>query len=204
MSQRNKILLTLSVAAIVLTTIIAVIIWKVQTAYPNRYTVDTIPHTEVIMILGASLKPDNTPSAALEDRLKVGIELYKKQNAPLILVTGDDGKNHTDEVSIMKKYLIDNGIPTSTIAVDGQGYRTYESCKHAGTKFDFHYITVVTQAFHMPRALYLCNHLGVQAYGVTSDLQPYKDAWYDKIRDLLASFKAWWDINVMVPNPPVK
>ena len=167
------------------------------------YTVEQVPPAPVIMILGASLKSDGTPSDALEDRLIRGKELFVQQKAPKILVTGDDGENHSDEVSVMKQYLVDQGIPDAAIQTDEHGYRTYESCKRAKEEFGYDQAILVTQRFHLLRALYICNSLGVHSNGVTSDLRDYKSITQLTIRDWLASFKAWFDINIWRPKPPV-
>ncbi|MBU2566974.1 YdcF family protein [Patescibacteria group bacterium] len=174
------------------------------TQLDNLFTEQEVPQAPVIIILGASLKTDGTPSDALEDRLIRGAELFIDQKAPKILVTGDDGQNHSDEVSVMKQYLIDKGIPEAAIQVDGHGYRTYESCKRAKQEFGYNQAILVTQKFHLVRALYLCNSLGVESNGVTSDLRHYKSITQLTIRDWLASFKAWIDLNIWKPVPPVK
>ncbi len=176
----------------------------VRLSYRDRiYSQTDVPSEPIIMVLGASLKPDGQPSDALLDRLKVGSELYNQHKGSSILVTGDDGKFYTDEVSVMKNYLVQAGIPDSSIKVDGHGYRTYESCSRAKKEFSITQAIIVTQNFHLPRALYLCNKLGVQSVGVSADLHSYRDIIRMTLRDWLASFKAWIDVNVWKPKPPV-
>lgn len=163
-----------------------------------------LPHAEAIIILGASVKADKTPSDALRDRLLTGIELYKKGYGSRVLVTGDRGDYHgSNEVEVMEKFLLEHGVPSRDIVVDGQGYRTYESCKRAKTEKGIQDAIVVTQRFHMARALYLCNALGVSSIGVTADRTSYVRIVYFWGRDLLSSVKAWWDINVVPPESPV-
>lgn len=147
------------------------------------------------IILGASIKPDGTPSDALRDRLTVGEALYREGKAEKLLVTGDDGGFHSDEVDSMKAYLLNHGVPEDAIVVDRKGYRTYESCKRAHDEFKIENAIVVTQRFHMGRALYLCDALGVQPQGVTADLEPYIKIKFFWARDLAASVLAFWDIN---------
>lgn len=156
---------------------------------------DTAELAPVAIVLGASVKDDGTPSDALHDRLAVAEDLYRKQKAKKILVTGDDGGFRQDEVTAMKKFLTDRGVPEDAILVDGHGYRTYESCRRAKSEFQIEKAFVVTQRFHMARALYLCDALGVESTGITSDLQTYQRGWYFWIRDLAASLKAFWEIN---------
>ena len=162
-----------------------------------------IPQSQAIMILGASIKSNGQPSDALRDRLDTGISLFENGKAPLILLTGDDGRNRADEITVMKNYVLNAGVPESAIFADGQGYRTYESCARANKAFNIKQAIIVTQKFHLPRALYLCQRLGVDSVGISADLHTYKDIRWFTVRDWLASFKAWLDINVKTPKPPV-
>ncbi len=158
-------------------------------------------HASAAIVLGASVNRDGTPSDALRDRLNEGVALYDAKAVDRIFVTGDDGDYHADEIDVMKSFLIQRGIPADKLAIDGKGFRTYESCKHAA-EAGIKTAIVVTQRFHMGRALYLCNRMGVDATGVTSDLSSYDKNWLFWARDLLASVEAWWDVNVMAPKPP--
>lgn len=182
--------------------IIGIIIF-VQGAYAARiYTnVDDAPTSTVAIVLGAGIHPNGTPSDALQDRLDRAIQLYDAHRVQSIFVTGDDGAYHVDEIRVMTNYLVQHDIPTSTMRIDGEGYRTYESCKHAAEQGVTDAI-VVTQRFHIGRALYLCNRLGVDSIGVTSDLQTYRDVELFWVRDLVSSVKAWIDINLYAPAAP--
>jgi len=166
-------------------------------------TPDKNTHADTAMVLGASILQNGTPSDALRDRLTVGVSLYKNGNVKRVLLTGDDGSYHADEIDVMKRFVLEQGVPESDILTDGHGFRTYESCKRAADIFHLRDILIVTQRFHMSRALYLCDHLGLQARGVTSDLQSYQKIASFWIRDLAASVEAWWDINIWPPKPPV-
>lgn len=161
--------------------------------YPT--TRDLSETAPVALVLGASVKEDGTPSDALRDRLLIGEELYREQKVEKVLVTGDDGGFRQDEISHMKAFLIEQGVREEDILVDGQGYRTYESCRRAKQELHLEKLIVVTQRFHMARALYLCNALGLEAVGVTSDLQSYQKGTYFWARDLLSSVKAFWEIH---------
>lgn len=167
------------------------------------YNSESVPTADAIIVLGASLKPNGDPSDALMDRLLVGAELFQLDKAPIIIVTGDDGQNRTNEVSAMRQKLIELGIPDNAIMVDNHGYRTYESCKRADQVFNIDNAILVTQKFHLVRALYICNNLDVNSVGVTSDLQSYQKINQFIIRDWLASFKAWIDINIWEPKSPI-
>jgi vancomycin permeability regulator SanA len=166
-------------------------------------SVNWISPAPVAMILGASVKLDGTPSDALRDRVTVGIQLYKEAKVRALLMTGDDGEFHANEVATMKRLAMEAGVPESAILVDEHGYRTYESCKRAVEVFGVKQGIIVTQRFHLPRALYLCAHLGMSAVGVSADLQSYERIVFFTARDFASSLKAWWDINIMKPASPV-
>lgn len=162
------------------------------------------PHP-VAMVLGASIKEDGTASDALYDRVSVGIDLYKLGKVEKILLTGDDGRFRSNEIAVMKQMALDQGVPESAILTDGQGYRTYESCKRAVTVFQITDAVVITQEFHLRRALYLCSHLGMtQLEGLTADRHRYANIVYFTVRDTFASVKAWIDIHLIPPTSPVK
>ncbi len=192
--------ISLTLAAIFVTGVIS----DVQFRYVKQmYEVGDAPQKPVAIILGASVKKDGTPSDALRDRVLTGIDLYRTDKVQTLFMTGDDGARHIDEVSVMANLAKEAGIPPEDIKMDGHGYRTYESCKRAAQEYDIQEAIVVTQRFHLARALYLCNGFGMDAVGVTADRQNYvKYAWF-WTRDLLSSFKAFWDLHVWAPAPPV-
>lgn len=158
----------------------------------------------IAIVLGASINKDGTPSDALMDRLKTGADLYRYGLVQSILVTGDDGKFHSDEVSVMKKTMITLGVPEKLVYTDPHGYRTYESCKRAIQVYHVSNAIIVTQRFHLPRALFLCNELGLESTGVSADLQKYQKANYFAFREFFASIKAFIDIFILNPASPVK
>lgn len=206
MNKPLKIILfsVLDIFVIIPAIVFTVFVIIVQTQYSDHiFMPQTVEPAEVIMVLGARIEEPGVPSKELQDRLDRGIELYNLEVAPKVLVTGDDGQNNSDEISTMQQYLIDHGVPEENVMADPHGYRTYESCKRAKEVFDIEDMILVTQQFHINRALYLCNELGIEADGVTSDIQEYNDHWYNIGRDLLASVKAYIDINFLPPTPPV-
>lgn len=181
------------------------VIMTVQTDQLARIAAEpsSVEPADTAIVLGASVLRDGSPSDALRDRLLVGEQLFREKKVKDILITGDDGKYRVDEISVMRRFLEQRGVPAESIRQDGQGYRTYESCKRAATVFGVKKAIVVTQRFHLGRALYLCNRLGIEADGVDADLQPYQRIAFFWLRDLASSAKAWWDVNVRAPEPPV-
>ncbi len=155
------------------------------------------------LVLGASVKQDGTASDALRDRVLTGVDVYKQGKASQLLMTGDDGAFHVNEVATMKRIAIEQGVPESAILVDGHGYRTYESCKRAVQVLHMQRAIIVTQRFHLSRALYLCSAFGMDTQGIAADRQTYRRILLFTVRDLLATFKAWWDIHIFSPTPPV-
>ncbi len=187
---------------------ITVVIAYVQLSYVSRIVdprrEETLTHAQAVLVLGASIKADKTPSDALRDRLDTGIAIYRKGLADKILLTGDDGSFHAAEIAVMQEYVRNRDIPDKDILIDGKGYRTYESCKNAKNTFHLSNIIIVTQRFHIGRALYLCNKLGVDSVGVASDPTTYQKGVQFWMRDLLASAKAWFDIAIWAPESPVE
>jgi vancomycin permeability regulator SanA len=194
-------LVLLALAAILVVGLIA----YVQTADLGliRASEQDVATTTVAMVLGASIHPDGTPSDALADRVKTAVELYRLHKVSKLLLTGDDGAFHGDEVDAMKALALSEGVSSSDLLIDGHGYRTYESCKRAYNTIGVTSTVIVTQRFHLPRALYLCRHFGLEVQGLAADRQPYREFWLFTLRDFVASAKAWWDVNVMAPKSPV-
>ena len=168
------------------------------------YQVEEIEPAPIAIVLGASVRKDGTPSDALYDRVITGVELYHADKVDRLIVTGDDGRFHVDEVAVMKQLAIDEGVPAEDVQIDDHGYRTYESCKRAVEVFDVREAVVVTQRFHLARALYLCDAFDMEVQGLVADRTKYQDIAQFWVRDSLASVKAWWDIHVFEPAPPVE
>lgn len=123
---------------------------------------------DCIMVLGCGLRADNTPTLMLADRLDRGIELYQAGIAPKLLMSGDHGRIHYDEVNQMKQYAIDRGVPSADIFMDHAGFSTYESMYRAKEIFQVSKMVVVTQQYHLYRAVYNGGRMGIDTYGVAS------------------------------------
>lgn len=197
----KKIAIVFALIAVSATTMVLDVQFRYSSKIADSASVAT--PAPIAIVLGASVQLSGEPSDALRDRLLVAVDLYRRGAVERILVSGDDGQFHIDEISVMRKVLEENGIPPDQILEDGHGYRTYESCKRAVQTFDIRRAIVVTQRFHIGRALYLCNRLGMDATGVASDLMTYQRIIFFTARDLAASIAAWWDINVRAPKAPV-
>ncbi len=144
---------------------------------------------DCILILGAGVWSDNRPSPMLADRLEEGARLYREGIAPKILVSGDHGQNNYDEVNVMKKYLMDAGIPSEDIFMDHAGFSTYESMYRAKKIFGVHKMIVVTQEYHIYRALFISKSLGIDSLGSASDPRAYAGAFMRNVREWIARDK---------------
>lgn len=143
---------------------------------------------DCILVLGAGVWGDR-PSPMLEDRLLEGIKLYKNNVSPKIMMTGDHGTKEYDEVNVMKAFAIEKGVPSGDIFMDHAGFSTYESIYRARDVFAVKKIIIVTQEYHLYRALYIANELGIEAYGVPADPRQYVGALYRELREILARNK---------------
>ncbi len=152
----------------------------------NDYT--KLSDIDCIIILGAGVWGDK-PSPILEDRLLEGIKLYQNNVSDKIIMSGDHGRESYDEVNIMKNYAIEKGIPSENIFMDHAGFSTYESIYRARDIFKAKKIVIVTQKYHLYRALYAANCLGLEAYGVGADPRQYSGATFRELREILARDK---------------
>ena len=143
---------------------------------------------DCIIILGAGVW-GNKPSSMLEDRLLEGIKLYQANVSDKIIMSGDHGKEEYDEVNVMKDFAIEKGIPSENIFMDHAGFSTYESIYRARDIFKANKVVIVTQEYHLYRALYIANQLGMEAYGVGADPRKYVGATYRELREILARDK---------------
>ncbi|NLM47304.1 MAG: DUF218 domain-containing protein [Epulopiscium sp.] len=149
---------------------------------------------DCILVLGAGVKNER-PSHMLEDRLKQGIKLYELGASDRLLMSGDHGRKEYDEVNVMKKFAIDAGVPSEHIFMDHAGFSTYESLYRARDIFEAKKVIIVTQEYHLYRALYISDKLGLEACGVSSDLRPYYGQKYREFREYFARAKDFiWTI----------
>lgn len=178
-------------AACVLGFVVFSNLWMVQKGKAGITSDETKKEMEAdcILILGAGVWSGNRPSPMLADRLEEGIRLYREGIAEKILVSGDHGRVDYDEVNVMKKYLMDAGIPSQDIFMDHAGFSTYESMYRARDVFQVKKLIVVTQEYHMYRALYICERLGLEALGSPADPRLYAGAFMRNARELIARDK---------------
>ena len=155
---------------------------------------------DCILVLGCGVRDDGTPSDMLRDRLLRGIELYELGAAPKLLMSGDHGRTTYDEVNIMKGFAVDAGMASSSVFMDHAGFSTYESMSRAQDIFQADKIIIVTQGYHLYRAIYIARALGIEAYGVASDLNTYAGQTYRDAREVLARVKDF-GTSIFKPEP---
>jgi len=162
-----------------------------------------MPTTQVALVLGASLSPDGSPTSMLYERVAIAAELYKKGVVMKLLMSGSNSSFNHDQPAVMKALAIRLGVQEEAIVLDLSGRRTYDSCYRARHTYGVERAVVITQMFHLDRALYLCKALGIEPVGVAADRQPHDGSTYPLcwLRDTLALVKAWLDVNVFRPVP---
>jgi vancomycin permeability regulator SanA len=144
---------------------------------------------DCIMVLGASVKNGDTPSSMLSDRLNRGIELYRMGVSDKLLMSGDRTDEYYDEVRVMTAYAVDAGVPEGNVVQDPEGYSTYESMYRAVKVYGVRKMVIVTQRYHLYRALYIARELGIEAYGVAAEDIRYSGQTKRDVREVLARCK---------------
>lgn len=190
--------------ALAIFAILVLVLPRIMTALLSLgqvYALKDAPRERVAIIFGAGLRRDGTPTAVLRDRVETGVELYKAGKVEKLLMSGDNSTIYYNEPEAMRKYAVSLGIPDGDIVLDYAGRRTYDSCFRAKAIFRVDQALLVTQKFHLPRALFLCNALGVEASGVEANNLNYRKTsliiW--NIREQVATLAAF--IDLYVDNP---
>jgi SanA protein len=171
--------------------------------YTLANAVETLPREQVAIVYGARVYPSGRLSAMLRDRVDTAIALYEAGKVDKLIVSGDNQFADYDEPGAMMAYAIEQGVPAADVQPDYGGRRTYDTCYRAKTIFGVESALLVTQAFHLPRALFLCNSLGLESYGVIADRRSYDPrsvAWSES-RELPALLIALVDVIRKAPPP---
>lgn len=160
----------------------------------------SLEDVDCVLVLGCKVHGDGTPSAMLHDRLQVGVGLYLEGAAPKLIMSGDHGRDSYDEVETMKLFAMEQGAKSSDVFMDHAGFSTYESMYRARDVFQAKKIIIVTQGYHLYRAVYIARRLGLDAYGVASDLRGYSGQGGRDFREVLARVKDFFTC-VFRPEP---
>ena len=167
------------------------------------YTTESVPPAPVAIVFGAGLWRDGTPTTVLRDRIATAAELYFSGKVQKILMSGDNSYIDYNEPGAMREYALSLGVPEEAIVLDYAGRRTYDTCYRAKAIFGVQQAILVTQGFHLPRALYTCKSLGVKVVGVPSDRQDYRTSSliYWNLRELPATLTALLQVHLTHPQP---
>ncbi len=172
-------------------------------AWPRTYPIDSVQTKPAAIVFGAGLWGDGSPSPVLRDRVATAAKLYFDGKVGKLLMSGDNSYINYNEPGAMHEYAIGLGVPEEDIVLDYAGRRTYDTCYRAKAIFGLEEAILVTQSFHLPRALYTCNQLGIQAVGVRAEQLAYRlRAWtYWQAREIPATLVALWEVHISHPQP---
>lgn len=208
--DRRKLKRWLKIAAIIIFAVIALTIIFVliidyqveKTGRTHVLSIDALNKDyDCVIVPGAAVYNNSVPSPMLQDRLDVAAEIYQKGLVPKILVSGDNGTVEYNEVLVMKNYLLDLGIPAEDIVMDYAGFDTYQTIYRARDIFMVKKAVIVTQDFHLYRALYIGEKLSVELDGVDSALRDYHNSSWNRSREYLARVKAFLECVILKPEP---
>ncbi len=172
-------------------------------ARSRTYSPAEVPPQSVAIVFGAGLWRDGTATPVLYDRVLRASELFFSGKVEKLLMSGDNRFVEYNEPAVMREVALSLGVPDEAIVLDYAGRRTYDTCYRAKAIFGLTEAILVTQQFHLPRAIYLCNHLGVDGVGVEADGRVYRKSsvliW--NVREFLATVNALWEVHISHPVP---
>ena len=196
-------LVILSLGLLGICTVLGINLWVTGTVRDRILTEQQaaqLQDVDCILVLGCQVRSDGTPSHMLEDRLRRGVALYDAGAAPKLLMSGDHGTKYYNEVDAMKRYALETGVPSADVFMDHAGFSTYESMSRAIRVFEADKIIIVTQEYHLYRAMYVAKALGIDAYGVAADYRTYSGQLSRDIREILARVKDF-GMAIFKPDP---
>jgi SanA protein len=182
----------------------AAAVWGwIQWRYDRLVVTDiaAAPEMPVAIVFGAGIRADGRLSPMLADRMDSAIALYDAGKVRKLLVSGDNRFADYDEPGRMYDYAVAHGVPPADLVRDYAGRRTYDTCYRAKAIFGVEQALLVTQRFHLPRAIFTCRNLGVDGIGFSADRRPYWSNNYYRLRDAIATLRAWWDVKIARPLP---
>ena len=199
---KKRLLIIAAALAVLVAAVLVPDIIVVSSAKNRIITADEaaeLENTDCVLVLGAGVR-NGSPTPMLRDRLITGISLYKSGAAPKIIMSGDHGREDYDEVNVMKSYAVENGVPDGDVFMDHAGFSTYDSVYRAKAVFEADSIIIVTQKYHLYRALYIAERLGVNAVGVSADLDDYSGQLKRDLREIAARDKDFFSC-LFKPEP---
>lgn len=172
-------------------------------AEPRLYAIEDSPYSRVAIVFGAGLRGDGSPTLVLRDRVETAARLYFAGKVDKLLMSGDNSTAYYNEPKAMADYAVRLGVPAAAIVLDYAGRRTYDTCYRAKAIFGIEHAILVTQSFHLPRALYICQALGIDAAGVPASEYNYRRSllFFWNLRELPATLTALLDVHFFKPLP---
>lgn len=166
-------------------------------------TLEDASNAPAAVVFGAGLRRDGSPTLILEDRVETAVQLYKSGKVKKLLMSGDNRFLDYNEPASMRQYAIGLGVPEEDIVLDYAGRSTYDTCYRARAIFGLNQAILVTQSFHLPRAIYTCSVLGMDVTGVKANLKHFQKVsiLYWNFREVFASLNALWDVHISHPLP---
>lgn len=162
---------------------------SVQDVLLSQEEAAQLENVDCIIVLGCGVNAAGVPTPMLEDRLQRGVALYEAGASPKLLMSGDHGRESYNEVAVMKRYAVEQGVPSEAVFMDHAGFSTYETMYRARDIFCAHKVIIVTQQYHLYRAVYIAKSLGLDAYGVNCDYRTHGDQFFRDVREILARVK---------------
>jgi vancomycin permeability regulator SanA len=200
----RKVVIAFFITAIALA--LFIIVANLIVMVPSNGKIFSLTNSEIptdadtIIVLGCGVKRNGEPSDMLYDRLKTASMVAALCPDAKVLLTGDHHRENYDEIAVMKRVIIELGVDESRLDYDGYGLNTYDSMFRAASMYDVHKAIIITQRFHLPRAIYTACNYGIDAYGVEADIRSYLGIVYNNMRELPARTKDLI-INMLRTNP---
>jgi SanA protein len=195
-------MVVLGLLALAVTVAAIGIVTTIQSRYDRLIAeLDAAPERPVAIVFGAGIRTGGRLSPILRDRMDTAIALYKTGKVRKLLVSGDNSTLDYNEPGAMYDYAVAQGVPPEAVVRDYAGRRTYDTCYRAGHIFGVREAILVTQRFHLPRAIFTCRNLGVEAVGVSADRRAYTAGDYYRLRDTVATLRAFADVKLLRPTP---
>lgn len=202
LNKWGKRVMGIFISLIVIAILIISITISVVSSYKKYiYNIEDIPSgNDAIIVLGAGVRGDGTPSDILSDRLETSLEVFEAGLGNTFILSGDHGREEYNEVRAMKEYIIKGNVDEKLIFMDHAGFSTYDTMYRAKEIFKVNKAVIVTNEYHLPRALYIARKLGIDAYGVKSDIREYQLMDSYKKREKLAQLKDFLYVNILKPE----
>lgn len=190
MFRLSRIFILMTFATVILTTPRWFLNWRYNESVSEP---DDAPSGSIAIVFGAGLRRDGRPTTVLADRVQTAVQLYLEGKVSQLLMSGSSHDDGYNEPEAMKDYAIALGVEPDDILVDPDGDRTFLTCLRARDEFGISNALLVSQRYHLPRALILCDVLGIDAQGVASDLREYRAQSFMSARETIATLRALWD-----------